>query len=67
MNNIYLHIIAFEGNKICSLKPDTLDFGIFQKYVTPEFLKLWYTIFDNVWLQWKQENNLPDYNGPIIM
>lgn len=27
MNILYLHIVAFEGNKVASLKPDTMDFG----------------------------------------
>ena len=38
-------------------------FWYFSEIRTPEFLKLWYTIFDNVWLQWKQENNLPDIDS----
>ncbi len=64
MGKIYFHIIAFEANKLTSLKPDTFDLGPFKQYHTQEFEELWLTIQRNVWAQWRYENNLPHYGGP---
>nr|VFJ86173.1 MAG: hypothetical protein BECKLFY1418B_GA0070995_100213 [Candidatus Kentron sp. LFY] len=66
MEKIYFHIIAFEANKLVSLKPDLFHLGVFEKYHTPEFEKLWLDIQRNVWGQWRYENNLPDYSGPRL-
>lgn len=66
MENIYFHIAAFDLNKICSLKPDYLDFGPFAQFVTKEFSKLWQELFKNIWAQWRYENGLPEYSGPVI-
>jgi hypothetical protein len=67
MEKIYFHIIAFEANKLTSLKPDTFDLGPFKRYHTPEFEALWLTIQRNVWAQWRYENNLPHYAGPRFL
>nr|VFK63334.1 MAG: hypothetical protein BECKUNK1418G_GA0071005_10326 [Candidatus Kentron sp. UNK]VFK70806.1 MAG: hypothetical protein BECKUNK1418H_GA0071006_10396 [Candidatus Kentron sp. UNK] len=64
MEKIYFHIIAFEANKLTSLKPDILDLGPFERHHTAEFEELWLTIQRNVWAQWRYENNLPDYAAP---
>jgi hypothetical protein len=67
MEKIYFHIIAFEANKLTSLKPDTFDLGPFNRYNTPEFEELWLTIQRNVWAQWRYENNFPHYAGPRFL
>lgn len=64
MEKIYFHIVAFEANKLTSLKPDILDLGPFQKHHTAEFEDLWLTIQRKVWAQWRYENDFPDYIGP---
>ncbi len=64
MEKIYFHIIAFEANKLTSLQPDTFDLGPFKRFHTPEFQTLWLTIQNNVWAQWRYENQLPEYAGP---
>lgn len=64
MQRLYFHIAAFEINKICSLKPNVLDWGPWARFQTPAFTALWRTIFWNVWAQWRYENDLPDYAGP---
>jgi hypothetical protein len=66
MERLYFHIGAFEVNKLCSLRPDRLDFGPFAHLVTDEFAALWRAIFWNVWAQWRYENRLPYYLGPEL-
>ncbi len=67
MATVYFHILAFEANKLTSLKPDTFDLGPFQRHHTPEFEELWLTIQRNVWAQWRYENNFPHYAGPRFL
>jgi len=67
MEKVYFHIIAFEANKLTSLKPDSFDLGPFKKYHTPEFETLWLTIQRNVWAQWRYENDFPHYAGPRFL
>jgi len=67
MEKIYFHIMAFEVNKLTSLKPDFIDVGIFEKYHTSDFEKLWKTIQRKVWAQWRYENNLPHYQPPQFL
>lgn len=67
MEKIYFHIMAFEANKLTSLKPDVFDLGIFKQYHTPEFEKLWCTVQRKVWAQWRYENNLPHYLPPQFL
>jgi len=64
MRRIYFHIVAFDINRLVSLRPDTIDFGPFQDLVSPSFSALWHQIFAGVWGQWRYENDLPDYGGP---
>lgn len=66
MDDVYFHIGAYEVNKLCSLRPDTLDFGPFSHLVTEDFEQTWRTIFRNVWAQWRYENDLPDEDGPDL-
>ncbi|MEY3221111.1 MAG: hypothetical protein RIT27_2468 [Pseudomonadota bacterium] len=67
MEKVYFHIVAFEANKLTSLKPDVFDLGIFKKYHTPEFEELWCTVQRKVWAQWRYENHLPNNNPPRFL
>lgn len=67
MEKVYFHIMAFEVNKLTSLKPDFIDLGIFKQHHTVEFEKLWLTIQRNVWAQWRYENDFSDYLGPKFL
>jgi hypothetical protein len=64
MQKLYFHIAAFEANKLVSLCPQSIDFGPFAEYVTPQFESLWKKIVHKVWAQWRYENDLPLYEGP---
>lgn len=64
IDNVLFHIAAFEINKLCSLRPDHLDWGPFADFVTAEFEALWREIFVHVWAQWRFENEDPFYKGP---
>lgn len=64
---ILFHIAAFEINKICSFMPQSLDLSKFEKFVDPAFKKIWLTIFENVWAQWRYENALEIYRAPRIV
>jgi hypothetical protein len=66
MHKVYFHIAAFEANKLASLRPERFDLGPFRRFYTREFEQLWRTIFQKVWAQWRYENRLPDYQGPLI-
>jgi hypothetical protein len=63
---ICFHAIAFDLNRLLSLRPDKLDFGPFADLVTEEFLALWQQIYEGVWAQWRYENDLPGYRGPEL-
>ena len=64
MEKVYFHIIAFEVNKLASLRPDTIDLGPLAHFHTPAFETLWRIVFRKAWAQWRYENDLPDYDGP---
>ncbi len=64
LNKVYFHIMAFEVNKLISLKPEAIDLGGVSDFHTPEFESLWRKVNHNVWGQWRYENNLPDYVIP---
>ena len=66
MRNLYFHIAAFDINKFASLRPDVLSWGDFADLATPEFSDLWHEILENVWAQWRYENNDPHYKGPYF-
>jgi hypothetical protein len=66
MRRIYFHIVAFDVNKLISLKPGAVDFGPLADQATDAFLALWSRIFEGVWAQWRYENDLPDYRGPAL-
>lgn len=66
MEKIYFHQAAFEANKLASLRPAHFDLGPFQHLYTERFERLWRTIFQNVWAQWRYEHDDPYYEGPAI-
>ena len=66
MERIYCHIAAYELNKLGSLQPQTISLGPFSKYYNQAFANCWREIFVKVWAQWRYENNLPDYQGPVF-
>lgn len=66
MTRINFHIAAFEINKICSLRPEVIDWGDYSYLVDKAFWELWTTIFRNVWAQWRYENDDPEYFGPEL-
>lgn len=65
LESVYFHIVAFDVNKLVSLAPASIDFGRFNRFVTPEFADLWKHVVHNVWAQWRFENGLPDYRIEI--
>lgn len=66
MRLLYFHIMAFDVNKLISLKPTKIDFGPFADQATRSFFELWTRIFEGVWAQWRYENDFPDYRGPAL-
>jgi hypothetical protein len=63
---VIFHIAAFEANKLGSLVPETFQLGPFSDLYTPQFDQFWSTVFHRVWAQWRYENSLPYYAGPMI-
>jgi UDP-N-acetyl-alpha-D-muramoyl-L-alanyl-L-glutamate epimerase len=66
MDRIYFHITAFEANKLTSLGPTQIDLGPYSPFHTSAFETLWHQIRHRVWAQWRYENNLPNYRGPVF-
>ena len=46
---LIFHIMMYELNKLCSLKPDLMDLGKFEKYWTKDFETFWRYIFYKIW------------------
>ena len=66
LSSVVFHAVAFEANKLTSLRPDVVDFGPYRDMVSAPFWELWTTVWQNVWGQWRFENDLPDYHGPAL-
>ena len=66
MRRTYFHIGAFNANQYLSLAPSRIDFGEFASYADAAFEGLWRTVFLRVWGQWRYENALPFYSGPVF-
>ena len=66
LRKIYFHIMAFVAVQYVSLAPARLAFGEFATYADGAFAKLWRTVFAGVFAQWRYENDLPAYAGPVI-
>ena len=66
LGRLAAHLAAFEINKVASLRPDRLDLGPLAAHVTPALEALWREVFTRVWAQWRYENDLPEYHGPVL-
>lgn len=67
MEKVYFHMLAFEASKLVSLKPQSIDLGLFATLHTQAFETLWRTIVHKVWAQWRYRHHLPDYTGPAFI
>ncbi len=67
MRRVYFHLLAFEANKVASLKPAILDLGPYQEFYSDQFFEMWSTIFQNVWGVWRHDNDITDYFGPELL
>ena len=67
MEKIYFHLLIFDFSKLVSLCPKYIDLGPMSKFHTREFETLWDAIFKGSWAQWRYENNLPYYKGPVFL
>jgi UDP-N-acetyl-alpha-D-muramoyl-L-alanyl-L-glutamate epimerase len=56
---IVAHIVAFEINKNCSLGVTSVDLGPLDGFVDASLIALWDTLYENIWAQWRFENQLP--------
>ncbi len=66
IERIYFQIAAFEAMPLASLQPEVFDLGPFSRYYTSAFESLWRTVFRKAGAQWRYENHLPDYHGPVF-
>ncbi len=66
LERVYFHIMAFEAIPLASLKPDSLCLGPLVRYHTAAFERAWRTVFLNVSGQWRFQNGLVHYRGPIF-
>ena len=66
MRRLYFHIGAFNANQYISLAPARIDFGEFAEYADASFEELWRAVFQGACGQWRYENDLPYYRGPVF-
>ena len=59
MERVHLHTALFEANKLVSLRPDRLDLGPYTRHHTAALERLWQTVLNKVWGQWRYEHDLP--------
>jgi hypothetical protein len=64
IERLAVHIALFQLVAACSLRPGAIELGRYARYLTPELLAAWHTVFRNVWAQWRWEHDLPPYDGP---
>ncbi len=64
LRRLLFHVALFELNKICSLRPESVELGPFADLWTPALEALWREVFLKVWAQWRFENDDPSYEGP---
>jgi len=70
LDRIALHVALFQLNAVASLRPDTIELGVYARFLTPALVRLWQTVFRNVWAQWRWEHGLREYvpefaNAPV--
>src|SRR5438128_1904137 len=61
VDRLAFHVALFQLNAACSLRPDASALGPWARFLTPELVELFRTVFRNVWAQWRWEHDLPDY------
>jgi hypothetical protein len=66
VERLAVHVALFQMNAVGSLRPDVIELGRFARFATPRLVKLWGTVFRNVWAQWRWEHDLPEYVGPVF-
>lgn len=66
MRKVYFHLLAYEANKAASLKPDVLDLGPYADLYSDAFYEAWIAIFRGVWGVWRYDNDIRDYDGPVV-
>lgn len=64
IDRVAFHIALFDINKVASLRPSEIDLGVYAKFHTVAFERIWRHVFEKVWAQWRYEHNLPHYHGP---
>jgi hypothetical protein len=67
LKRVVAHIAAFEMNKYGSLHLEEVDLGKLSKFVDDELVKIWESVFINVWGQWRYENHLPHDKPPRLI
>lgn len=66
MERIYFHAALFDLNKLVSLRPDMIDVGAYERFVTPRLAELWQNVTHNIFGQWRYENSLPEFRPPPL-
>lgn len=59
MERVHLHTALFDGLKLTSLRPSTIDLGPYARHHTVALEALVRAIHHGVWAQWRYENDLP--------
>src|ERR1044072_6215989 len=59
IDRIALHVALFQLNAVASLRPDAIDLGVYARFLTPELVRLWLTVFRNVWGQGRWGHDPP--------
>ncbi|MGB0385661.1 MAG: hypothetical protein ACPGWR_12640 [Ardenticatenaceae bacterium] len=66
MEKVYFHLFLFEANKLWSLKPATINLGPYARFHTLEFERFWQKISHRAWTEWRYDEKLPHYKGPVF-
>ena len=67
MEKVYTHCAAFSIFHLCSLKPDVLDWGVYSRWHTAEFERVWNSTWWGLSGQWRYENDLPSVKPPVFL
>ncbi|MFT3693221.1 MAG: hypothetical protein QM831_08770 [Kofleriaceae bacterium] len=61
IERVAFHVAMFQINAVASLAPNNISVGRYAEFASPAFVKLWRTVFEKVWAQWRWEHQRPDY------
>jgi len=64
---VVAHVVLFEINKLVSLSMVSVDAGPLAPYIATTTQALWSSLFENVWAQWRFENNRPNMSAPVFL